>query len=187
MFTLFALVSVSSTGLLILLQLRRACVTSMIRLKHIGNFGDMTDPTWDNVDISIWSVIENAVAVICACLPALRPLLNRVLPRVFGSSQQKSRSGYGTQDSTIGKRGTGARRLVEDNEGAYDGAGMRRSSRGTEIFGTRDDTVTESGSSFNFARAESQEGIRLDTVVSVEVEDIKRPEKGYVRKASFDS
>ncbi|KAH6680193.1 hypothetical protein B0J14DRAFT_259981 [Halenospora varia] len=61
-----------------------ACITSMIRLKHLIGFGDFTDSSWDNMDTSIWSSIEIATAVICACLPALRPILMLILPRIFG-------------------------------------------------------------------------------------------------------
>ncbi len=41
----------------------------------------------DNVDVVKWSCIEIASAVICACLPALRPLLGRFLPKVFGKTE----------------------------------------------------------------------------------------------------
>ncbi|KAH8667994.1 hypothetical protein BGZ60DRAFT_408393 [Tricladium varicosporioides] len=70
-----------------------ACITSMIRLKHLIGFGDFTDSSWDNMDTSIWSSIEIATAVICACLPALRPILMLILPKIFGKS-----TGGGTPD-----------------------------------------------------------------------------------------
>lgn len=70
----------------------------MIRLNYLSYFGSSIDPTWDNVDTQIWSVIEVGVAVICACLPTLRPLLGLFFPRVFGTmgSTKGKASGYGT-------------------------------------------------------------------------------------------
>jgi hypothetical protein len=63
----------------------RACITSILRLRKLSDFGFSTDPAWDNTDTSLWSMIECSVAVICASLPALRPLLTKLSPRLFGS------------------------------------------------------------------------------------------------------
>src|SRR5579871_4501747 len=81
-----------------------ACVTSMIRLKYILAFGNSYDSTCkhailpqsltnlltfdvgDDVDVVIWSMIEEHTAVICCCLPSLRPLLVRWIPGVFKSA-----------------------------------------------------------------------------------------------------
>ncbi|TDZ33059.1 Satratoxin biosynthesis SC1 cluster protein 4 [Colletotrichum spinosum] len=59
-----------------------ACVTTMVRLKYLVMFSSTFDTTWDNVDIVIWSTIEVFCAILCASLPALRPLLQKV-PRLF--------------------------------------------------------------------------------------------------------
>lgn len=40
----------------------------------------------DNVGAATWSAIECNVAVICACLPAIKPLISKYLPRAFSSS-----------------------------------------------------------------------------------------------------
>jgi hypothetical protein len=74
----------------------------MVRLKYVVGFGDYTDATCeapqslesmdtnkyglgDNVDVFHWSCIEIATAIICACLPALRVLISRLFPGIFGS------------------------------------------------------------------------------------------------------
>lgn len=54
----------------------------MVRLKYLITFSSSFDTTWDNVDIVIWSIIEEFCAILCASLPALRPLLQKV-PRLF--------------------------------------------------------------------------------------------------------
>ena len=46
------------------------------------------DVTWDNVASSCWSISEISSGITCACLPTLRPLLNKFMP-LMGS-----RNGY---------------------------------------------------------------------------------------------
>lgn len=92
----------------------------MVRLKYMSKYGDPADPTWDNVDISIWSVIENAVAVICACLPALRPLLNRLVPQMFSSTHSATRSRLrGTLNQHKSEHLKGMQHLTEDESPLY--------------------------------------------------------------------
>ncbi|KAI9808067.1 MAG: hypothetical protein M1826_004364 [Phylliscum demangeonii] len=59
-----------------------ACVAAAVRLgfvAHLGASTDAPDITWFTVDPLNWSLIEPCVGIICACLPALGPLL-----RAFG-------------------------------------------------------------------------------------------------------
>jgi hypothetical protein len=49
-----------------------------------------TDPTYDNPPAATWSSVESTVGIICACLPSLRPVMQRAFPRLFsftGSSR----------------------------------------------------------------------------------------------------
>ncbi|RFU33030.1 hypothetical protein B7463_g3308, partial [Scytalidium lignicola] len=64
-----------------------ACITSMIRLKYIISYGTSLDQTYDNVDVIIWSVLESFMAIICASIMCLRPLLVRILPSMFQPSK----------------------------------------------------------------------------------------------------
>ncbi|EPE26163.1 integral membrane protein [Glarea lozoyensis ATCC 20868] len=61
-----------------------ATIISIVRLRYLMTFGSYVDTTWDDVDAFVWSVIENSLALVCACLPALRPLLCLLAPKVFG-------------------------------------------------------------------------------------------------------
>ncbi|KAK8122017.1 hypothetical protein PG984_010687 [Apiospora sp. TS-2023a] len=54
--------------------------TSIIRIKFLGL--DL-DTTFDNVDAAMWSVCEISAGLTCACLPTLRPLAARYIPRYF--------------------------------------------------------------------------------------------------------
>lgn len=44
----------------------------------------------DFLPIGIWSIIEVCVGVICACLPAMRAVLTKLLPKVFGTSSNRT-------------------------------------------------------------------------------------------------
>ena len=58
----------------------------MIRLKSLLSFSNSVDPSWDNVPVVTWTVIELCAAMICASLPALRLLVMHLFPRIFPSS-----------------------------------------------------------------------------------------------------
>lgn len=69
-----------------ILILDSACITSMIRLKHMIYYNlNALDGTWTSVDVVIWSIIEVYSAMVCACLVAIRPLLVRCIPSVFNT------------------------------------------------------------------------------------------------------
>ncbi|OBT61625.1 hypothetical protein VE03_08860 [Pseudogymnoascus sp. 23342-1-I1] len=64
-----------------------ASITSIIRLKYIVSYGTTIDLTYANVDPVIWSILESFTAVICACLICLRPLIVKIMPKSFPSSE----------------------------------------------------------------------------------------------------
>lgn len=59
----------------------------MVRMNFVVQYTVTLDSTWDNVDIVIWSFIEQITVVFCASLPALRQLLGP-----FSSNKVKSSS-----------------------------------------------------------------------------------------------
>ncbi|PVH71491.1 hypothetical protein DL98DRAFT_615362 [Cadophora sp. DSE1049] len=64
-----------------------AVLTSILRLPSLHEFATSTDQTckytWDNQTGSLWSLAEQSVAMICACMPAIRRLLASYLPNMF--------------------------------------------------------------------------------------------------------
>lgn len=44
---------------------------------------NITDATYTSIDSATWSSVEQSVAIICACLPTLRPLFRQL----YGGSQ----------------------------------------------------------------------------------------------------
>ncbi|KAF6820310.1 CFEM domain-containing protein [Colletotrichum plurivorum] len=60
-------------------------ITSCVRLQYIVNFTRSLNPTWDFTDPLVWSGVEVSVSMIVVCLPALRTLVQKVIPDLFGS------------------------------------------------------------------------------------------------------
>ncbi|KAI5363644.1 hypothetical protein Slin15195_G092960 [Septoria linicola] len=65
-------------------------VVSILRLQVLVEFGDSQNLTWDYRAVEYWSTIEIHAAVICACMPSIRNLIRRFLPRLVGSSVERS-------------------------------------------------------------------------------------------------
>ncbi|KAH8696554.1 integral membrane protein [Talaromyces proteolyticus] len=66
---------------------------SIYRIVMLKIFATSTNPTWDNAAGGYWSIVEVDVGVFILCMPALRSLLSRLLPGVFGSTKGKSSAG----------------------------------------------------------------------------------------------
>ncbi|OLN85391.1 hypothetical protein CCHL11_07980 [Colletotrichum chlorophyti] len=95
-----------------------ACITTMVRLKYLVMFSSTFDTTWDNVDIVIWSLAESFCAILCASLPALRPLLQKV-PRLF-TTERSSAKGLSSNQSRRSMLNVGKDRFHEILEASVD-------------------------------------------------------------------
>ncbi|KIM94076.1 hypothetical protein OIDMADRAFT_184520 [Oidiodendron maius Zn] len=70
-----------------------ACITSMIRLKYLTSYSVRSlDPSWDSVDIVIWSIIETYTALICANMITIKPLLAKYIPSIFQNTPADSQT-----------------------------------------------------------------------------------------------
>jgi len=65
------------------------CITSILRLRSLLVFSVSKDPSWDNIPVAIWTYIECNLAIICACLTCLRPLVSRISPHFMPSNDQQ--------------------------------------------------------------------------------------------------
>ncbi|KAF1971168.1 hypothetical protein BU23DRAFT_471896 [Bimuria novae-zelandiae CBS 107.79] len=89
-----------------------ATICSIFKTIELRNLQKTKDPTWDGVDLTIWSATELSVGILVASLPPLRKhferLLRHVLPSTFQTSKQRtpgSRSGIPMYNvSRISKR-----------------------------------------------------------------------------------
>ncbi|POS77342.1 CFEM domain-containing protein [Diaporthe helianthi] len=66
-------------------------IVSILRLHALVDFANSDNPTFDNFDVMLWSTTEINVGLICACMPALRQILARIWPNVFGGEQSRQR------------------------------------------------------------------------------------------------
>ncbi|KAB8260251.1 hypothetical protein BDV32DRAFT_149732 [Aspergillus pseudonomiae] len=67
------------------------CAVSIVRLAALVKMIQSTDRTKYNAAAANWSFIESSVAIICASLPTLRPIIVHICPRIF-LSQDRSQS-----------------------------------------------------------------------------------------------
>jgi hypothetical protein len=85
-------------------SIRRAQVRSLHWFEIKTNF--ITD---DGAVTLCWTIVETNVAIICACLPLLRPFIARMIPGFCGGSGLRSGNSYPmaqpttTEDSPVGK------------------------------------------------------------------------------------
>ncbi|EEQ87665.1 CFEM domain-containing protein [Blastomyces dermatitidis ER-3] len=68
-------------------------IVSIIRLKSLLQFGNSHNITWDHVPVGYWSTIEGHASILCACMPAIRALLRKLFPAMFGDRTGASSSG----------------------------------------------------------------------------------------------
>jgi len=77
---------------------------SILRLQSLVTFANSSNPTWDNLGVSVWSTIELNVGIICACMPIVRLALVRLFPSLKGTTR---RGYYGNNLSHNLSRGGG--------------------------------------------------------------------------------
>ncbi|KAH9874865.1 hypothetical protein J1614_004352 [Plenodomus biglobosus] len=70
------------------------CIVSILRLHALTDLvANLDDTTYHGAAASYWSTIEMNMAILCASLPALKPLFVNIIP---GFSSHKGSRGYGT-------------------------------------------------------------------------------------------
>ncbi|KFY07172.1 hypothetical protein V492_07381 [Pseudogymnoascus sp. VKM F-4246] len=129
-----------------------ACVTSMIRLKYLVAYGTSIDVTYGAVDVILWSVLEDYVAVICASLMCLRPLIVRLFPRLFPTSSNESKGtsqgwGQARNSKLASKLGVSSRGYELKSE---DGDAKERLGQGIHVqkqWTTKTTSATDDGES----------------------------------------
>ena len=117
-----------------------------VRIPIVVTIYKSLDPTWDAVPIGIWSSIELNTAIGCACAMTLKPLINRVFPRLFtddynrqDSKEDVTHDGSGGAGGghplTIGRQRN--RRIAPDDALALETLGhghdMPKGSHGSEL------------------------------------------------------
>ncbi|KAF2730968.1 hypothetical protein EJ04DRAFT_579458 [Polyplosphaeria fusca] len=86
-----------------------ACITTILRLHSLLTFKISIDPTWDYAPATIWTVFELLSGFVCVCLPAVRVLLKKILPKGLQSSFRSS-TGRSNNTSSKSDPDTGSKR-----------------------------------------------------------------------------
>jgi hypothetical protein len=103
-------------------------VVSALRVRTLFVYGKTTNPTWDFVEVGLWSIIEIYVGIMCACLPQLRAFIWTVMPKWFGYTMPGATtgptSGGLSKNSRSGQLASGSRsktpKMVISNPGNSD-------------------------------------------------------------------
>jgi len=108
------LVAVFSLGFLV-------CVISLVRIISITKL-DFSDPPYQVSLVAYWGAVEVNLAIICACLTTLKPLLARFFPKLLGSTYHTSTYNPGSAVLRTGATAPGAQRTrvtVKDEERGF--------------------------------------------------------------------
>ncbi|EPS38843.1 hypothetical protein H072_7393 [Dactylellina haptotyla CBS 200.50] len=104
------------------------CIVSILRLRFLIILSKSMDPTWDQPATAYWSAIEMNISIVCACLPALKPLISLVAPSIFGTtatgSQPPSYGDYRHRSKKISSGGGHGRNFSDKTRRSRSGHGV---------------------------------------------------------------
>ena len=81
--------------LLIFLSISSICVASILRLSaFIESFDGSLNLEWGGFSVGVWTAIEMNTAIICCCLPPLRPAIARLWSRIEASKGMNRARNY---------------------------------------------------------------------------------------------
>ncbi|TDZ17469.1 Satratoxin biosynthesis SC1 cluster protein 4 [Colletotrichum orbiculare MAFF 240422] len=66
------------------------CITSIIRLSSLYEVTTSTDLLKSGVHVATWSGIEANIAIACASVPALKPLVTKLFPKLLSSTHRSN-------------------------------------------------------------------------------------------------
>ncbi|RBQ78356.1 hypothetical protein FVER14953_08756 [Fusarium verticillioides] len=100
-------------------------VFSIIRLPFLISLGKTTNPTWEYVEVTIWSIWETELGMVCASLPAIRHLFKHLWPNAMATIASKMSFSSTNKDSTLDKSagswgGSRGARSKTDNKEYYE-------------------------------------------------------------------
>ncbi|RHZ74001.1 hypothetical protein CDV55_108803 [Aspergillus turcosus] len=92
-----ALMAVFAVGLVVV-------ITSALRLSSLRTVAQSPDTSYSNVGAAYWTAAECNVAIICACLPFLRPIISRIFPRLLSTKSYNKYTGQPTMTANKSRR-----------------------------------------------------------------------------------
>ncbi|KAJ5875867.1 uncharacterized protein N7529_001451 [Penicillium soppii] len=81
-----ALMGVFAIGILVV-------VTSILRLSSLREVAKSPDTSYSNVGAAYWTAAECNVAIICSCLPFLRPIISSIFPKLLSTNSYNRYTG----------------------------------------------------------------------------------------------
>ncbi|KAH8812852.1 hypothetical protein F5884DRAFT_878858 [Xylogone sp. PMI_703] len=95
-----------------------SCISGIVRLYTIGKFTKSKDPFYDAIPINIWSFIEINAGIVCASVPAMKPLFTSTKHSIHTHSGTPYSQRYRTHNS-IPLSGTEPRPQLGDRAEAH--------------------------------------------------------------------
>ncbi|KAH7141991.1 hypothetical protein EDB81DRAFT_654260 [Dactylonectria macrodidyma] len=80
-------------------------VFSVIRLPFLVSLGKTSNPTWEYVEVTIWSIWETELGMVCASLPAIRHLFKHMWPNAMRTITGKFSSATRSKDTGYNQSG----------------------------------------------------------------------------------
>ncbi|EAA32567.1 hypothetical protein GE21DRAFT_5544 [Neurospora crassa] len=164
---------------------------SIIRLHSLLAFQPSTNVTWDYYPVAVWSAVEYHVAVICACLPAMRQLLVRVFPILesnIGKSNGSHGVGVGAGAGDYVSNGA-ERNVLRPETHQYQWQGQSRGVTSRNKGPWTRARATETESERDIVLGSFRSSARSTNVEVLEVDDVKRQSAGVriLAASSLDS
>ncbi|KAI7282918.1 hypothetical protein KC345_g3230 [Hortaea werneckii] len=75
-------------------------ICSIVRLQYLVQWGNTTNPTWDYTQVAIWSSVEGAATIICACMPQMAGPVKRLYGRTVSKVSSAGSKKYGVSGSS---------------------------------------------------------------------------------------
>jgi hypothetical protein len=86
---------------------------SILRLHTLKVAVETTDPTWNDKAAATWQILELNMRNMCSCLPTLRPLVTRTVPKL-GTVNTGTRTQRLTVPLRVGVDDSGEKPMFED-------------------------------------------------------------------------
>ncbi|RDW56811.1 hypothetical protein BP5796_12878 [Coleophoma crateriformis] len=94
-------------------------ITSIFRMQTIDLSSTSPDTTYE-ITSSLWTIVEENVGIICACLPMCKHILSVLMPTIFPPSARSDASNTHSSKGTFVHAGTGKNEWIPSRGGGRD-------------------------------------------------------------------
>lgn len=115
------------------------CVASIVRIHYLTFLNGTEDVTWTLSEVAVWSVVEPAIGIICACLPYLQPLIRSTIRKIYSQRSRTGRISSSIPKLNASQRHTTSKR--SDRHEAWHGQTQQGHLRSKPLFISDDDCM----------------------------------------------